>query len=323
VTRTLGTWQAEATSVEAVERAVAGLRRQEERAAVRTAVLTLVVLVDRATCAETQAVVLEMAGRHPSHALLLVSGDRDAAPRIDADVRVHLLERGERAVCFEDVVLQVAGPAVDHLDSIVEAFTLPDLPVVVWFPGRLPSLSDPLLASADRVVADSKVTGGAAVFPDLLMLSRRFPVTDLSWVRLAPWRELLGGLFEGAEFRPFLDRVRAVRVAGKAGPRHLLAGWLASCLGLDRSRFHLEESTHATIEVHAGDGGRQARFVVARPHDDPIIEAAARVDGGPSHARTLRLRDRSPARVLGQALGHMGHDPVYESALAAAVDLGP
>src|SRR4051794_15282318 len=201
---TLGEWHGEGISVGAVEAAIAELRRKESRAAVRTTVLTLVAVVGDGDCDAVRDLVLELGMRHPSHAVLLVTGDPNEEARIDADVRVHLLEQGERALCFEDIVLDVCGPAVAHVDSIVEPFVLPDLPCVAWYPYRLPTLSESALGAADRVVLDSRMLEDTRHCADLAALSRRFPLADLSWVRLEPWRELLGGLFEGATYRPFV-----------------------------------------------------------------------------------------------------------------------
>lgn len=321
--QTLGTWQAEATTVGDVERAIAGLRRREERAAVRTAVLTLVVdvVAGEASCERCLAMVVDMASRHPAHAIVLLGGDPDAPGRLDAVVRVHTIERDGRAVCFEDVVLRVAGPGVRHLDSVVEPLMLPDVPVVAWFPDGIPSLGERLLRAADRVVIDTKPLGASAPsrFGDVAALAAQCAVTDLSWVRLTPWRELLAGLFEGTAFRPFARGVRRATVAGKPAPRRLLAGWLASRLDLAPASIEIVDAPHVTIELDArGPGGRPGRFVVSRPSDERLIEALVAIEDGPSHRRTLRMRDRSDARVLGEALARAGRDHVYEGALAAA-----
>src|SRR5439155_1435568 len=78
---------------------------------------------------------------------------------IDAELRVHCIERDTRAVCFENMVLHVRGNTAHHLDSVVEPFTLPDVPVVVWLPHRLLTIDDPLLVAADRLVVDSRAAG--------------------------------------------------------------------------------------------------------------------------------------------------------------------
>lgn len=320
-TTTIGTWEEDGTTLDAVEHAIADLRRRETRAAVRMAVLTLVVLVERHECTAALDTIREMARTHPSHAIAIVAGDARSRPHLRAEVRVHTIERDERAFCFEDVTLEVDGPAVAHLDSIVGPLALPDLPVAVWIPGRAPALGEPLLAAADRVVVDAKRIGDAAAFPDLLALARRFPVVDLSWVRLEPWRDLLAGLFEGDPFRPFVHGIDAVAVEGKEGPRHLMAGWLLSRLGLPARAATLRAAEHVSIELTGTHDGRRGRFAVRRTHGTREIDASAAIEGGPSYERTLRLRERSDARVLAHALARLGHDTVWEAAVASAVDL--
>jgi glucose-6-phosphate dehydrogenase assembly protein OpcA len=318
---TLASWEAESTSVAEIEAALADVRRAESRAAVRTAVLTLVVVADADDCAMFLSTRREMAITHPAHAIVLVLGDDSGESRTDATVEVHALERDGASVCVEDLVLYVRGPMVHHLDSVVEPFTLADLPVAVWLPGTLTPLSDPLLGAADRIVVDSKELGPTGAMREIPGLLRRFPVVDLSWVRLQPWREITAGLFEGEVFRPFVHGVRQATVWGKDGPRLLLGGWLVSRLGLAPSAVSLVEARHASIELHCVDetSGRRGVFRVERPSTERLITTTVEVDGMEPQMRTLRLRDRSPGRVLGDALSHLGHDRVYEQAVAAAL----
>jgi glucose-6-phosphate dehydrogenase assembly protein OpcA len=235
---------------------------------------------------------------------------------------VHSLSSDGPTVCFEDLVLHVRGPARWHLDSLVEPFTLPDLPVAVWLPNHLPAAGDPLLAAADRIVVDTRALGERPdAFAEVARLLRRLPVTDLSWVRLGPWRSLLAGLFEGHAFRPFLDHVTRVEVLGHFGPRHLLAGWLMATLSLPRAHVHIEEAKHVSIRISAEHAGRRGRFSVIRPGDERIIHSAVDVEGGPTIEQTLRMRDRWPSRALADALTRMGRDSGYERALSGALDV--
>jgi glucose-6-phosphate dehydrogenase assembly protein OpcA len=225
-------------------------------------------------------------------------------------------------VCFEQIGLRVRGPARWHLDSVIEPLTLPELPVAVWLPNHLPALGDPLLEAADRVIVDTRAVGDRAdALVQVGRLLRRLPLTDLSWVRLAPWRSLLAGLFEGPVSAPFLDHVTRIEVAGHFGPRHLLAGWLMVTLGLPRAQVHIEEATHVSIVISAEQRGRRARFAVIRPGDERVIQASVDIDGGPTLEQALRMRERWPSRSLADALVRMGHDPVYERALRGALEL--
>jgi glucose-6-phosphate dehydrogenase assembly protein OpcA len=321
---TLGSWEGGGVTVAQVTDALSELRRHEPRAAVRTSVLTLVAVVhDPGAATTTIDIVRELGTRHPSRTLVLVVDDAGAdETAVNASVSVHALENATNPVCFEEIVLRVRGPLCWHLDSLVEPFTLPDLPVAVWLPDRLPALGDPLLDTADRIVVDTRVVGDQPdAFARVARLLRRLPVTDLSWVRLQPWRSLLAGLFEGRASRPFLDHVSDVEVAGHFGPRHLLAGWLMATLGLTRAHVHIQEAKHVSIRISAVHDGRLGRFAVVRPGDARIIHASVEIEAGPSIDQTLRMRDRWPSRSLAEALTRMGHEPVYERALRGALAL--
>ncbi len=331
---TIGSWEADEVTVGQVEKALSDLRRHEQRAAVRTSVLTLVAVVgDDAAGSAALDTVYGLGARHPSRTIVLVLQPGEANGGLDAAASVHAVERAGRAVCFEDIVLRVRGRARYHLDSVVEPFTLPDLPMVVWLPSRLPEAGDPLLAVADRIVVDSRAVAGARgasaaasgvnrdVLPRIQALARRLPVTDLSWARLAPWRSLLAGLFEGPVYRPFLREVERVDVSGNYGPRHLLGGWLMRRLNLPAARLELAEAEHVSITITAVHRNRTGVFRVARPGAAREIASSVEIDQGPSVSQTLRMQQQWPALALAGALTQMGRDDIFCDALEGAVAL--
>ena len=321
---TIGTWQADSVSAGQVEAALSDLRRHEERAAVRTSVLTRVIVVSSVDEAQEHLdVVRHLGARHPSRTLVLVLDDtEDEDSRLDASVTVCVIDRGGRQVAVEEVVIECRGPARYHLDSLVLPFTLPDLPVAVWLPDSLPSRGDPLLEAADRVVVDTRVVGYQ---PDALSrlhsLTHRVAVTDLSWSRLKPWRNLFGGLFEGEVYRPFLRDVHHLEVTGHAGPRHLFAGWVMSRLQLPRALVHLGDAEHLSVKLVATHEGRRGRFEVERKGDERVIDASVEIDGGPAFQQKVQIGEAWPSRSLADALAHMGHNQTYEAALEAALGL--
>jgi len=323
---TLGSWEGENVTLGRVETELSNLRRHEERAAVRTSVLTLVAVVrSEAEADVARTIIHDLGARHPSRTLVLVAGESESGPdnAIDAAVWVYALERDERAVCFEEVVLRVHGKGRFHLDSVVEPFALPDVPLVVWLPAGLPSAGDPLMAAANRVVVDSRAVAeaGGDVLTRSATLARRLPVADLSWMRLALWRGVLAGLFQGAVYRPFLDGVDRVEVAGNRGPRSLLGGWLLRRLGLPPSQVHLSSAEHVSVVIHATSGGRRGTFSVVRPGPERWIHSCVDIEGGPQLEQTIRMRQQWPSLALASALTRVGHDDVYEEALAGARDL--
>lgn len=293
--------------------------------ATRTSVLTLVVVASsRDTLGEAMAGVYELGGRHPARVLGLLpvrDGDSSGSAGVDAEVRLLGGVAEGQAVWFEDVELAVRGEAIHHLDSLIEPFTLADLPVVVWFAGELPRADDPLLRAADVVMVDARVFGDTDCFDVLAELTRRVAVVDLSWHRLQPWRELLAALFEGPHTRPYLAGITSARVAGRTGPRHVLAGWIADRLDLPLSEVHVEPATHVSISLVGTSPvtARRATFDVLRLGDERVVHARAAVDGGPSSEMVVPLPPATPGWGVAAALSHLDRDPVYEQALRSAI----
>jgi glucose-6-phosphate dehydrogenase assembly protein OpcA len=298
----LGSWHGESVRVGDVIEAMEGLRRAERRTATRTSVLTLVIVAaDADDRTRAEAALEGLGARHPVRTIMLVPFDLDGPARLcDSDVELVGSTVGGHDVWSERVVLKACGPITQHLDSLIEPLTLPDLPVAVWFVSDLPARTEPLLNTADALLVDSRRVGNVSAFPAIVELARLHPVVDLSWARLEPWRELLAGLFEGHHFRPFVRGVEHVTVAGKEGPRHLLAGWLASKLGLPRAAFHLEDAVHVRL-------------------GERLVHAMAAVEGGPSHKDVLPLPDVSLPWSLADALIHLDHDRTYLQALRGAL----
>src|SRR5437870_9141285 len=89
---TVGSWEGDGVTVAQIAAALSDLRRHEQRAAVRTSVLTLVAVVrDPEVVDGTIETVRELGTRHPSRTLVLAIADTDEDPGIDATVSVHAL----------------------------------------------------------------------------------------------------------------------------------------------------------------------------------------------------------------------------------------
>lgn len=319
---TLGHWRADATSIGEVEAALAHIRCRAHWPALRSAALTLVVLsATEAEATNARRIVDGMGARRPAHTLVVVARPADR-PGLEAEVRVEAALGAETTRCFQEICLRLSGTVMDHLDSVVRPLRLAGLPLVAWLSDRLPDPDEPLLRHADRVIVDSRL---AASLSDplgaLVGVTRQLPVTDLSWVRLEPLRALLAGLFQGAVYQPFLRGVRHIRVAGEAGPRRLLAGWLASRLEFPAGMVDVTPGDRLSTEVLAEHDGRQGRFAVEPFQDAHEVRAVVEVSDGPRHVRRAPLRRLSDGRLLGRALTCFGADPVYDQALVAAAAL--
>jgi len=247
-------WGAQATSIDALERELARLRRaavaharERGQTLARASVLNLVVYSERENHARRAArTVADLALRHPSRAIVLL-GDRDR-DGIVASVQLHChvpQSDGAQPVLYEQILARVRGDFDERVASVVIPLLVPDLPVFLWWTGTPPSDArhlDDLVTLADRFIIDSSDFARAdRTLPEIARLARhRVGITDLNWARLTPWRELIAQFFDVPAWRPFLDGIIGIR-AGFAvdmdgrdihpSQALLLLGWLASRMG--------------------------------------------------------------------------------------------
>jgi len=326
------TWDAQGVRLSDIVQALADLRHQSiGKNAARTAVMTLVAVVpaDEQAYAATRA--LRSLGRHHPARIVLLRPDPDQVATLDGRAALYAVEADGtdgHPVNFEEVTLVVCGQAAHHLDSLVEAFTLSDLPVPVWYVGDVPEPADPLLTVATAVIIDSRDAAGSGQLRALLELARRRTVVDLSWIRLGPWRELIAGLFQPPEHRAWLDSVRSVQVTGKIGPRQLLGGWLAAQLQLMPHQVQLVDARHVEIRVECQRDGQTAVFEVGRGELRRTVSGRVTLPTGPSgrapvteDPQAIPLAEDPLATSLAEALTHLQPDAIWERALSAATSL--
>ena len=325
------TWEQANVGLGQVLSCLPELRRQASgrQAGTRTAVMTLVMVIDADDDAEDAAMSFRSLGGHHPCRVVVLRPCPDSTPAIDAKAclwRARPNGDEDHPVFFEEIHLRVGGQAASHLASIVGPFVLADLPVVMWFPHQVPDPADPLLRLASAVVVDTRSIGPGAEaighsYRTLLELANHQPVVDLSWVRLQPWRELLAGLFEPEHNREFLSGVRLASVRGKPGPRHMLGGWLLSQLDLRARELVLEDAKHVAITLDASYQGEDGKFDVTRDDRMRAVWAQATLSGGVSHRQGLPLPDDSLTSALSSAISNLRADRVWERALAAAAAL--
>jgi glucose-6-phosphate dehydrogenase assembly protein OpcA len=323
------TWDAEEVRLSDVVEALADLRHQTMgRNAIRTAVMTLVAVVpnDEQAYAATRA--LRALGRYHPARIVILRPDPDQVATLDGRAVLYAVDANGHQLYFEEVTLVVGGQAANHLDSLVEAFTLSDLPVSVWYAGGIPDPADPLLSVATAVLIDSRDAASSGRMRSVLELARRRTVVDLSWIRLKPWRELLALLFEPVDRRAWLSAVEGVDVTGKVGPRQLLGGWLAAQLGLQPAQVRLADAQHVEIRVECRRDDQVATFEVSRGPLDRTVSARVVMPQAPARDRSrtegpllIPLAADPLATSLAEALTHLQPDAVWERALSAATSL--
>jgi glucose-6-phosphate dehydrogenase assembly protein OpcA len=198
----------------------------------------------------------------------------------------------------------------------------------------------------------------AAVFASSNGGHRWVATSDLNWGRLTSWQGLIAGFYDVANYRSHLSNVSSVRIEFKAArsgdfmpPRALLlAAWLSARLNwtLDSAST---ESGSGQWEFTFTDQGKSRRIKLASTHggggdpgqlcaitfhlpetEEACFAARKTADGG--HLETLV--SLSGERKIGQLLSHeslpesqligqeleiLGHDEVYEEAVARAAEM--
>lgn len=319
----LDEWTGQGVRLTDVVQGLAGLQESSTTAqfSARTVVMTIVAVTSRdEDIAPAMDALRRLAGHHPAR-VVLVRPDPDAVAYLDGRATLYSLAHDDHRACFEEVELRVGGQAALHLDSVVESFTLSDLPVVVWYVNAIPDASDPLLSVASAVLVDSRDAPDPSQLRSLLALARRRTLVDLSWSRVQPWRELLASLFEPVTHRPWLDALRQIEICGKEGPRRLIGGWLVAQTSVSPRQVKLHDARHVSIRLVAERQAATATFVVERAEGQRLVVAQAEVPGAPPVHASVSLPDDPLPSSLAAGLTHLRPDPVWETALSNAAAL--
>jgi len=305
-----------------------GAERRLHGAVASGLALTFVVVVQESQVQEAERAATRAAAEHPCRLIIVVRRRPDAPEsRLDAEIVI-----GGRLGPGEAIVLRMYGRLALHAESVVLPLLAPDAPVVTWWFGEPPHLiaHDPLGVLADRRITDTSLA------TDPLAALRQRAVdyadgdTDLAWTRATPWRALCALGFDSV-VRP----ATGITVVGRSGDpsRELVAGWLASCLGVEVTFVEGEDalqevcidledgqvrvsrnSRTSTLLQRTGEPDRTMPLE-GRPLGDLLAEELRRLDADETYARSLSqatgvggLEAAKPART------HVWHDPTRNPA---------
>jgi glucose-6-phosphate dehydrogenase assembly protein OpcA len=281
--RSVVSWSAQDTDVDAIERALALLARrralavQDEVAAAsgngsaapgdhppaRSRVQNLICPVpDEDTARSATRAIGRLAGTHPSRALILIA-DAGGADGIDARLAVHA--HASRDFHLNDVVvLTCRGAAAAHLAGVADPLLLPDLPTILWCPGDC-ALGPPA-AGGRRGEPRSRRrpafhgSGGGTVPDPASALDRLVELAD---------RLVVDSACFGA---PLQDRLRALgALAASGGPpavsdlnwRRLLAWRQGLARIFDRPEARAWLDALDAVQVHVPEGGAAGGLLLA------------------------------------------------------------
>ncbi|MFZ2178538.1 MAG: glucose-6-phosphate dehydrogenase assembly protein OpcA [Rhodococcus sp. (in: high G+C Gram-positive bacteria)] len=264
-------------------------------------VLTLVVCTrDSANSEDIIDAANEASREHPCRVIVVARGSRDAAPRLDAQIRV-----GGDAGASEVVVLRLFGELADHESSVVVPFLLPDTPVVAWWPETAPAVParDPVGKLAIRRITDATDRADPAAEIKGRLASYTAGDSDLAWSRITYWRALLVSAVDQPPHSPITSAV----VSGLTDEPavDMIAGWLASRLDVPVTR----RAGSLFVELRFADDGV---LTISRPQSGTTATLSR--TGKPD--ALVALGRRETRDCLAEELRRLDADEVYEAALA-------
>lgn len=245
--------------------------------------------------------------RTPCRAFLLLLDP--TAPIGAAEVAAVTRTAGAlRDIVLEEIVIRLPASALPRIPGLVRPLLENDLPNHLYWATRLPAdetTLDAMAAMCDHLIVDSRRFGAVARELDAIQARRRrgFHVTDLTWLRLRPWRRALAEAFGRLPWREGTPVEAVIRhgANGLAGAQ-LLGNWL-------RARV----AARITLDA-AGVAGPLWPERVALAVGDCEVELAT---AGPQ----IRVRVSTPERcdlpfLVPQSRGSDG------DLVGAAIDLG-
>lgn len=235
--------------------------------------------------------------RTPCRAFLLLLDP--AAPIGAAEVAAVTRTAGAlRDIVLEEIVIRLPASALPRIPGLVRPLLENDLPNHLYWATRLPAdetTLDAMAAMCDHLIVDSRRFGAVARELDAIQGRRRrgFRVTDLTWLRLRPWRRALAEAFERLPWRDGAPVEATIRhgANGLAGAQ-LLGNWLAARLA---ARITLDAAGVAgplwpervalavgDCEVELATAGPQIRVRVSTPDrcDLPFLVPKSRGSDG-------------------------------------------
>lgn len=333
-----------------------------QSAVTRASALTLIVYVDNQEAArEVSNLIAEVTRQNPCRAVVMVMEPDGIPPGLMASVSAHchLSAEGEKQICSEQITLDARGETGRELTSVVLPLTVSGLPIYLWWRAEgfaMPAYFDQILRVTQHVIVDSArfASTGAdlrALAAWMQKYSGRIRLSDLNWARATPWRDVMAQCFDSPDRRPYLRRIRGLRIeyemesarlSTQRAQSLLLTAWLATRLGwefqraesrgenMPRAFFFQSGGGEIKVErvlrkVEGGGSGvcfsfvieaDPARFSFTRGLDGKVVRTVAQVPGSQPIGQTVRIEAEDEIEILNDELMLAGRDYVYEEALA-------
>jgi glucose-6-phosphate dehydrogenase assembly protein OpcA len=254
----------------------------------------------------------------------LTTDGRLAPWEMKHDVRMACrLDGGAQPICHDWLELTFGAMACERAGSILDALSLPEIPLVIEVGRGAPrTIVSSIAHRADRLIVDSAHTSVSRIAE--VTASIDCPIGDRQFVRTYTWRELVARYFDDA--LPALDYIQKVTVGRTAGgttePAALLLGWLGSRLDWTfesptQARDRQGKTVQIVVQDEAiaglGPGEITDVWIETRLADEPLSLACHRRRENPTQVCWLRSGAKTSAHE--HALGRRGEDWVLVKAI--------
>lgn len=257
------------------------------------ATMTVVVLFDDPAIGELARERIRMlAGKHPSRVIVLDGGQSDGMHQVEG---------------CDWIELGAKQSSAEILRAAVEALRIADAPVVLlWI--ALGIANDARFAmlceTAQTVVYNSSLLdGGHQALCELVDYVEQHPersLSDIAYLRLAPWQECVAIFFDGPAAQELRDLQRVEIICGSEPEAFYLLGWLASRL----------QWTPCAADALRNRQGKRVTFAVRREGEPRRI---ARVSLSSSRSTFVAEIDKRQETILLSAGGSAKHGPRYRA----------
>ncbi|MGE3171729.1 MAG: glucose-6-phosphate dehydrogenase assembly protein OpcA [Planctomycetota bacterium] len=228
----------------------------------------LLVLGDAARERELRQVLDALAARLPCRAFLalLTPGGRELSATVHGAAREH---GSIRDLVLEQIELRVPQAAFAQLPGVVRPLLVNDIPTHCYWASPWPDdprRFDALAKLAEHTIVDSARFALPATELDALEARRRAGtrITDLTWLRLRPWRRALAEVLERTGYRSEVATAVTIRHGDDAlAPAALLGRWLERRLEAEVALEPAGEPGPGlrAVELHHGDATATATLV--------------------------------------------------------------
>ena len=305
--------------------------KRRDRPGVSTSTLNVVAFIDDRERLDRIISRLEtLTLKHPLRTIVL-----DACGTRERRVKTSCSQVDDTVLTqSEEIVLGVEALEPDELRSVVHDLLIPHVGSAIFWAGK--DLGDArfgaLRTLAQTIVVDcSRAVDAKAAMHQLAQIASAedHAMSDLSYLRLLPWQDMVAQFFDDAELAGQLPAITRLEIVSGSDPEaYYLAGWLASRLQWQPCGDHeLCNPGGETITVGITRNGEPRRvYSVAlrsktcefRAELDPDAPdlVCLTVTGKPSRDRRCApLVDVDLVSLVEQAMLVPRRDPVFRGAL--------